>query len=284
MIQKWIDSYRPKDLIETEQALREIMQIITLSGFYRAGFFKVAAFYGGTALRLFYGLNRYSEDLDFSLLAKDKDFALNKYLDFVVEEFQTLGIHVHLKEKIKKVEHSNIDSAFLKSDTIWKELKFEKANFPLPTSIKPAIKIKIEVDTFPPLGFQTEEKLLLNPYSFYVNCFTIDNLFAGKLHALLFRKWENRVKGRDWYDMEWYIKNGYGVNVQHFCARANESKDWIKTTITKDELITLLHRKVDVVQMDKVREDIKRFIPNDEALSIWSANYFKDLFSQIKLN
>ena len=282
MIQRWIDSYRPNNLEASEQALREIMQIITLSGLYKAGFFKVAAFYGGTALRLFYGLNRFSEDLDFSLFEKDKDFSLNSYLNHIVDEFGTFGIKIQLKEKKNRSRKSNIDSAFLKSDTIWNELIFESANFQINSGNKPSIKIKIEVDTQPPLGFTTEQRLLLNPYSFYVNCFTIDNLFAGKMHALLFRKWLNRVKGRDWYDLEWYIKNGYELNSGHFCIRANESKDWSKPTITKDELYALFQKKLKEVNMEKVKDDIKRFIPDDGVLAIWSEGYFKDLFQQIK--
>ena len=282
MIKKWIDTYQPKNIDDTEQALREIMQSITLSGFYRSGFYKSAAFYGGTALRLFYGLNRFSEDLDFSLLSKEQNFSLTPHLETIISEFETFGIKVNIKEKIKTNE-SNIDSAFLKSDTIWKELIFENTIPQINIGIKPSIKIKVEVDTHPPLGFNTEQKLLINPYSFYVNCLTISDLFAGKLHALLFRKWGNRVKGRDWYDFEWYIKNGYTLNTNHFSIRAMESKDWDKPNITKQELILLLENKVNTVDFNKIKEDIIRFIPDSSVLEIWSAQYFKELFHKIKI-
>ena len=225
MIKQWIESYKPKNVQETEQALREIMQEITLAGLYRANFFKHAAFYGGTALRIFHGLNRFSEDLDFSLLEKNPDFELESYLNTVIDEFNALGIHVTFKQKLK-LSTSNVDSAFLKSDTLWSELVFENTIPQIKLSTKPGIKIKVEVDTDPPLNFETENQLLIKPFSFYVNCFTLPNLFAGKMHALLFRKWKNRVKGRDWYDLEWYIKKGVELNLNHLCQRALESGDW----------------------------------------------------------
>jgi len=205
MIKEWIESYEPKNIQDTEQALREIMQEIALAGLYRANFFKHAAFYGGTALRIFHQLNRFSEDLDFSLLQKDTDFEFDYYFKSIVDEFQSLGIKVSLNQKIKSTI-SSIDSAFLKSDTFWSELIFEDTIPQIKLSIKPNIKIKLEIDTNPPLQFGTENKLLTKPFSFYVNCLTLPDLFAGKMHALLFRKWKTRVKGRDWYDLEWYIK------------------------------------------------------------------------------
>jgi predicted nucleotidyltransferase component of viral defense system len=276
MIKQWIDSYKPKNVQETEQALREIMQEIALAGLYRANFFKHAAFYGGTALRLFHGLNRFSEDLDFSLLEKDSDFEFEPYFKSVMEEFEALGIRVSLNQKLKSAI-STIDSAFLKSDTLWSELVFENTIPQINLSIKPTIKIKLEIDTSPPLGFQTENLLLTKPFSFYVNCFTLPNLFAGKMHALLFRKWKNRVKGRDWYDLEWYLKKGTEINLEHFCLRAQESGDWKEVSITRSQLLDLLLQKIEIVEINKVKDDVIRFIPNPEVLNIWSPEYFAQL-------
>ena len=187
MIKEWLQEYNPNNKQEAFDAIREIMQEITLAGLQRAGFFEKAAFYGGTALRIFYKLNRFSEDLDFSLLKVDDDFSLEPYFEAIVKEFEALGITVSIKEKIKSVE-SNVDSAFLKSGTVWKELVLEDIIPQTGIDIMPNMKIKIEVDRKPPLGFETEEKLLLRPFSFYVKCFTMPNLFAEKMHALLFRK------------------------------------------------------------------------------------------------
>jgi hypothetical protein len=189
---------------------------------------------------------------------------------------------VSVKEKIKSKE-SNVDSAFLKSDTIWNELTLENTYNQIELTKKPSIKIKIEVDTLPPIGFETEEKILLKPYSFYVNCFTPSNLFAGKMHALLFRKWKNRIKGRDWYDLEWYVKKGIPINLKHLCVRANDSGDWNKLEMTKPDLMKLLQEKIETINIALVKEDVIPFIQNQQVLDIWSAQYFMDLVQHIKV-
>lgn len=282
MVKDWVESYRPKNIQETEQALREIMQEITLAGLYRANFFKYAAFYGGTSLRIFHGLNRFSEDLDFSLLQKNVEFELEPFFKSVVAEFNALGMQVSLRQKTK-FNLSNVDSAFLKSETLWSELVFEGTIPQINLSAKPNIKIKIEVDTDPPTNFETENLLLTKPFSFYVSCFTLPDLFAGKMHALLFRKWKNRVKGRDWFDMEWYIKKGVAINLEHFCQRAIESGDWSKKSISRDQLLELLHSKINAIKIENVKEDVIRFIPNPTDLDIWSQDYFHQLIGNLKV-
>ena len=282
MIKEWLETYRPSSQEEAKDALREIMQEIALAGLYRAGFFEKAAFYGGTALRIFYGLDRFSEDLDFSLLTVETEFSLNKYQDAIVQEFKALGMDVSIREK-QKTNQTNIDSAFLKSETIWKELVLEGIIPQNGMEQVANVKIKIEVDREPPLGFETEDKLLLKPFSFYVKCLTLPNLFAGKMHALLFRKWGENVKGRDWYDMEWYIRKGTPLNLNHFLIRAKDSGDWKKDTITEVEFRELLTKKIDTVKMNYVINDIKRFIRNVDALAIWSPNYFHDLINNLKV-
>lgn len=283
MIKEWLESYHPNNKEEAKDALREIMQEIALAGLNRAGFFEKAAFYGGTALRIFYGLERFSEDLDFSLLAVDPDFSLDKYQEAIVNEFASLGMQVSISEKQKAIK-SSINSAFLKSETIWKELILEGVIPQNGLKEVANIKIKIEVDTEPPLGFSTEEKLLLQPFSFYVKCLSLSDLFAGKMHALLFRKWGTNVKGRDWYDMEWYIKKGYPLNLEHFLLRAIDSGDWKNETITEEQFRELLTAKIDEVNMDYVKADISRFIKNPKVLDIWSPIYFHDLITHLKIN
>lgn len=283
MIKDWIAEYQPKTDRDYKQALREIMQQITLAGLYRGGFFEKAAFYGGTALRIFYGLNRFSEDLDFSLLQNDENFHLNNYLKAIEDEFTAQGMSVSIKTKVKSVQ-SNIESAFLKSETLWSELVLETVlpQFGLKETI--GLKIKIEVDTKPPLGFETEEKLLLKPFSFYVKCFVLEDLFAGKMHALLFRKWGNNVKGRDWYDMEWYIRRGTSLNLEHFLFRAKDNGDWQKETMTEQEFRKLLYDRIETVNLETAKNDAKRFISDPKTLDIWSKDYFKDLIEYMKIN
>lgn len=282
MIKEWLAEYNPKNKDDAQSALREIMQEVALAGLYRGGFFEKAAFYGGTALRIFHGLDRFSEDLDFSLLAQDPDFSLDKYLNAIQNEFQALGMQVSIKEK-KKVNATHVDSAFLKSETIWKELVLEGIIPQSGLSQQAHIKIKIEVDTMPPIGFETEEKLLLRPFSFYVKCFTLPYLFAGKMHALLFRKWKENVKGRDWYDFEWYVKKGVAMNLKHFIERAQGSGDLVEEKLTEQQFRKMLTTRINSVDIEKVKADAIRFIPDVNKLNIWSKKYFNDLSAHLKL-
>ncbi|TXF74816.1 nucleotidyl transferase AbiEii/AbiGii toxin family protein [Chryseobacterium sp.] len=283
MIKQWLQEYDPKSKQDVYDALREIMQEIALAGLQRAGFFEKAAFYGGTALRIFYHLDRFSEDLDFSLLEPDEQFSLEPYFEAVVKEFEALGITVSIQEK-KKSTASNVESAFLKSGTVWKELVLEDVVSQMGVGNLPNVKIKIEVDRKPPLGFETEEKLLLRPFSFYVKCFKMPSLFAGKMHALLFRKWIKRVKGRDWYDLEWYIKKGIPLDLDHFLLRAQDTGDWQGETINGAQVIQLLEDKIKSVNFDSVKEDVIRFIPDSSVLDLWGEQYFLDLINKIKFH
>ncbi|MBK0370090.1 nucleotidyl transferase AbiEii/AbiGii toxin family protein [Flavobacterium agrisoli] len=144
------------------------------------------------------------------------------------------------------------------------------------------IKIKIEVDRLPPLGFETENKLLTRPFSFYVNCFDKPSLFAGKMHALLFRKWKNRVKGRDWYDFEWYIKKGIPLDLHHFTQRAKDTGDWTEAELAKEDILILLREKFKAASFDQIKADVISFIKNENVLAIWSEQYFNDLLEKLQ--
>lgn len=281
MIKEWIAEYNPQNEEEILSALREIMQEIILAGLSRTDFFEKAAFYGGTALRIFYGLDRYSEDLDFSLRKSDPDFSIEPYFKTILDEFKSLGLTVSINKKAKKTA---IDSAFLKAETIWQEIVLEDIIKETGVRSNKTLKIKIEIDRQPPLHFNTEEKLLLRPFSFYVKCFTKPSLFAGKMHALLYRKWKNRVKGRDWYDLEWFIKKGIPLDVNHFLTRAKDTNDWEYDSISDEQIIALLEAKIKSVSFSGIKEDVVRFIQNDDVLAIWSPAYFKDLVGKIKFD
>ncbi len=270
-----------KYMIQNDQdyydALREVMQEIALAGLYRGDFFKEAAFYGGTALRIFYKLDRFSEDLDFSLLSTNKSFSLKPYFKAIQNEFKALGIVIEINSK-EKSAYTAIESAFLKSSTSIHILSLKTA-----INLNRPIKIKFEIDTSPPLAFATEEKLLVQPFSFYVKCFKIEDLYAGKMHALLFRKWKNRVKGRDWYDFEWYVKHGSILNLKHLEMRAKESGSINHDTVlTKEMLHELLRKKIQILDIESAKKDIRRFIEDDQVLDIWSKEYFLDLAESIK--
>jgi len=169
--------YKLQTTNDRTNALHEVMQQITLAGLQRGGFFNKAAFYGGTCLQIFYGLNRFSEDMDFSLLQPDETFRLENYFEAVENEFKALGRDVTIEKKEKK-KQTNIESAFLKEDTSVYNLRF---------TTESQIKIKLEVDINPPGGFSTEQKLSLLPFSFMTRCYSLPDLYAEKFHALLFR-------------------------------------------------------------------------------------------------
>ena len=283
MIKEWIESYHPKTREQTIQAFREIMQEITLAGLQRSGFFEHAAFYGGTALRIFHGLDRFSEDLDFSLLRKDGRFSLSPYLKGVTEEFAAMGIHVTTMEK-RKAKETHVDSAFLKTDTLWAELELKDILPEMHVTGQIQIRIKIEIDKAPPPGFATEDRLLLKPFSFYVRCYQLPDLFAGKMHALLFRKWKKRVKGRDWYDMEWYIRKGIRLHMTHFLNRAIDSGDLTSDSLSRAGFLELLAEKIKTTSISSAKEDVERFVQDDGRLSIWSTEYFLDLISHIRFD
>lgn len=282
MLEMMLRRYPIENANDYYNALREVLQEIALAGLYRGGFFEKAAFYGGTCLRIFYGLDRYSEDLDFSLLIPNESFTLEPYFKALRIEFESLGIEIDITQKEKR-SSTPIESAFLKSGTTIHTLSLDTKKLLKNAPIKQHIKIKFEVDTNPPLGFKTEAKLLLQPFSFYTQCYVIEDLFAGKMHALLFRAWKQRVKGRDWYDFEWYIKNGFALNLEHLSIRARESGNLgTHESFTKESLLQLLEKKIRNLDIKMVKVDIRRFIKDDKVLGIWSSEYFTVLAKMIK--
>ena len=279
IIEQMLKKYNPKSETELINALKEIFQEITLLGLYRGGFFNKAAFYGGTSLRILYGLERFSEDLDFSLLEKNKSFDIEKYFPSIVNEFEALGIEVSLNKKSKSNE-TNIESAFLKNDTSIHTLNIEAKGLEDIHNGR-RIKIKLEVDTNPPLKFQTESKTLLLPMTFNIRTMTLPNLYAGKMHALLFRNWITRVKGRDWFDFEWYIKNNIPLNLDHLCQRMKENGNFNKDILTKEEFAKLLHDRIDTLDIKQAINEVKGFVKDARIFDFWSKDYFRLLASRV---
>ena len=154
--------------------------------------------------------------------------------------------------------------------------------YDLSAKVKDTIRIKIEVDTMPPPGFEIEPKLLLLPFSFYTPCFVLPDLFAGKMHALLFRKWKSRVKGRDWYDFEWYVRNSVSLGLSHFNARKLQSeKD--SAVLSEDDLREALRERIHTLDINQAREEVAPFVRDSKALEIWSKEYFLELVNRLKI-
>ncbi|WP_407420414.1 nucleotidyl transferase AbiEii/AbiGii toxin family protein [Barnesiella intestinihominis] len=254
---------------QKRNAIFEVKQQVILAGLYNGGFFDVAAFYGGTCLRIFHGLQRFSEDMDFSLLAPNDKFDFTKYFQPIIDEFAIVGREVEIKKKDKK-GFGKVESAFLKDNTDVYDVSFQTDK---------SIKIKIEVDTQPPLNFKTEQKLLLQPHSFMTRCFTLPDLFAGKMHALVYRGWKNRVKGRDWYDFEWYVRHNVPLDFAHLAERVRQFNN---AEIGQEEFVAQLKDRLATANINQVKSDVLPFVRNLKELDIWSNDYFVQLADIMK--
>lgn len=263
--------YASNDGSSTPNAEQEVCQKIALAGLHRGGFFEHAAFYGGTCLRMFHGLPRFSEDMDFSLVEKRDDVHLENYFDAIREEFHLAGFEIDIVKKEKKT-FGRVESAFLKENTETYDIKFQT---------KKMVKVKIELDTDPPLLFNTEQRLLLKPYSFMTRCFILPDLFAGKMHALVYRAWQNRIKGRDWFDFEWYVRNEVPLDFQHLQARIREFSD---QDVSREEFMEQLRSKLSTANIENVKQDVIPYISSNQyrELEIWSNDYFLQLADLLK--
>jgi predicted nucleotidyltransferase component of viral defense system len=287
-VETMLERYQCQSEQDYENALKEIMQEIALLGLWRAKFFEHAAFYGGTALRILYKLNRFSEDLDFSLLKKDENFKLSNYLQAIQVELESLGFGVTVEEKKKSIETA-IESAFIKAGTKEHLLKIE-----VPQSLadrvqhNATLKIKLEVDTDPPGKFETEAKTLLLPIPFSVNTFKLPDLFAGKIHAILERDYKTRVKGRDYFDFVWYMARNTPVRLEHLNEKLKQSGKWssqkgwsANQPLTTEKLRELLAKKFSEVDFDLAKRDVAPFIKDQDALKLWGEEFFGGLVQRV---
>ncbi len=281
-IEIMLGRYRPKTAADSIRALREIIQEIALVGLWRSKFFEKSAFYGGTALRILYGLDRFSEDLDFSLLEPSDNFSLNTYNEAIKEELNSFGFDVSVSSKEKNIQ-SQIESAFIKANTRQELINIGLSNFVKSGIAKDTnIKIKLEVDTNPPNHFRTETKTLNEPLPVSIKAYVPSDLFAGKMHALICRLWKTRIKGRDWYDFVWFVRKKIPLNLDHL-----EKRMWQSGHLNEQQKLTeklffeLLGNKIDALDIDNALMDIRPYITDINILDDWSKNYFKQFMSQI---
>jgi predicted nucleotidyltransferase component of viral defense system len=282
-IARMLSKYECRGLNDYINGLREILQEVALLGLWRSKFFEKAAFYGGTALRVIYGLDRFSEDIDFSLLEPLDSFDITRYTSFLEKETKGFGFDVRI-ERIDKALQSPVQSAFLKANTRSQLLVIETEDEILQTIPKgQVLKIKLEVDTDPPPDFATQTRYLLQPIPFAVRAFVLPDLFAGKMHAILCRRWKNRVKGRDWYDLVWYAANHPELHLYHLEQRMRQTEDWKDDAhLTSESFRALLTKGINNLDVDQARNEVEPFVKNPEYLSIWSREFFLDVASRIK--
>jgi predicted nucleotidyltransferase component of viral defense system len=278
LIQDRLDSYNCTSSIEEEHAIREITQEMALAALGRTNFFKHAVFQGGTCLRIFYGMNRFSEDMDFILKKTNSDFTLQPHLQAVSDELKAYGYDIEIADR------SSVDTAirkaFLKDDSLGKVLQLQYADTSGPHK---KIRIKFEIDTNPPSGSGMEIKYVDFPFISSVTIQDKPSLFAGKLHALLCREY---VKGRDWYDFLWYTSQDIGINYDFLSSALRQQGPWKNENIRVDLKWCLEHleKKVSSVDWTEAREDVRRFVKVTEqpSLELWSRELFLSQVKKIK--
>jgi hypothetical protein len=269
LIQRRLDGYRAASPVEEEQALKEILQEVALYALWRAGFFNVAAFQGGTSLRILHKLPRFSEDLDFILKVPDPDFAWGTYLGRLLEGLQEFG----LKSEVLDKGHmdQNVKKAVLKADSISNQLalSFYRGR------AGQKLNIKLEIDINPPAGSGYEYTYLDFPLDFEVCHQDLGSNFALKLHALLCRDY---LKGRDWYDFNWYVKQKVQPNLPHLQAALYQYGPWAGQTLVVDIawLRNALFEKITAIDWNDAAADVERFLNSAErqSLQLWNERFF----------
>lgn len=271
-VKERLKSYRAKTAQQEKAALREIIQEITLLGLWRGKFFEHAAFYGGTALRILYQLDRFSEDLDFTALSKTNGNVLDRYLHAVRSELEACGFDVKVEKKPKST-NSTIDSAFVKADT---EVHMIAVGSNFHAQKGELLKVKFEIDTDPAQGFTTEAKPFFWPQVFSVLTCDLPSLFAGKLHATFCRKRVNNIKGRDWYDFLWYVARDIKPNYIYLESKLRQSGNWpASSDFTPDAFKEWAKDQLTNVDFETAKQDVRRFIANQRSLDGWSKDAFR---------
>lgn len=283
VILSMLEEYHCVSDTDFENALKEIMQEVALVGLWRAKFFEHAAFYGGTALRILYGLKRFSEDLDFSLLETNNTFKLDTYLKAIQEELTAFGFDTEIIIKNKNID-TDIQSAFLKANT-QRHLMLIQAPETIQrlTHGKKQLKIKLEVDTDPPGGFNTETKALIKPIPFWIKSYSLPDLFAGKISALLCRQWQTRIKGRDWYDFLWFVQTNTPIHINHLEKRLRQFGYYQnKMPLHATDVKHFLVEKIKQLDIELAKNDIRAFINNASDLEGWSKELFLSITEKLR--
>lgn len=265
-----------------DRALREIMQQVILLGLWRSRFFEHAAFYGGTALRLVHGLDRFSEDLDFSLLEPGGSFDLGSYRTSTVRELAAHGIEADAGLEEKPGE-SSIKRMFLSSNA-----RTTLAAADAPQSVisslprERLLMVRLEVDLLPAPGFSTAPGYLLIPLPFQARCYSLPDLHACKMHAVLCRRWRNRVKGRDWFDMVWFAANHPELRIAHLEQKMKQSGDLgPEETLTESVLRSKIDEAISKLDVNAARREVEPFVRDHTSLRVWSRDFFRAVAARI---
>ena len=271
IIQTRLAVYESANEIEEENATKEIIQEIALYGLWRANFFDVAVFQGGTSLRILHQLPRFSEDLDFMLLAPDLEFDWGPYLKVLTATFEEYGLSPETvsKEQMDK----RIRNAVIKDNSVANQLDLSFGR----RDARKKLKVKLEIDVQPPAHSGDAFTFLDFPVDYEVRHQDLSSNFALKIHALLCREY---VKGRDWYDFEWYVAQGIFPNLRHLEAALKQFGPWsdnddlsVDVTWLEARLTARIHQ----INWDDAGSDVRRFLRPIEAesLKLWSNRFFE---------
>ena len=270
IIQSRLGIYSCQSQLEEEQALREISQEVILAALSRSGFFKHAVFHGGTCLRIFYSLPRFSEDLDFVLQSPDANFSLEPFLQRTADEIKAYGYEPEIQDRSRA--KLTVQKAFIKDDSIGKILNL---NFIRQDKSTRKIRIKIEVDTRPPSGGKDTLLYLDFPFSAAVRTHDLPSLFAGKIHALLCREY---LKGRDWFDFIWYTSRKTAINMVLLESAVDQAGPWAGKTnsITMDWCKEQLRDRILSIDWKAAAGEVAPFlrIQEQSSMQLWSKELF----------
>jgi len=276
-LQTRIDDYGPKDAIEQECVLQEILQQYVLMSLSKTAFFRKAMFHGGTCLRLLHQLPRFSEDLDFLLMKKDERFDWPRYLNDVQEDCALEGIDFEIRDRSKA--DLAVKKAFLKTDSVGKIFTLTLPHY---REASRKTRIKLEIDTNPPGGSDYEPRFLTFPRPATIACQSLESGFATNIHALLCRSY---VKGRDWYDLIWYVNRGISPKLDVLSNALDQQRPWQgeQPEVTMDWLVEHMKEKVKDIDWEGARNDVKRFLPSPEAegLAQWGTPFFLSVVERI---
>ena len=276
LIKNRLAEYKVSSPIEEENALKEIVQEIILFALWQADFFEVAAFQGGTSLRILHGLTRFSEDIDFILLEPDPGFSWQPYLDKLAETCQEFGIEPEALDKNRM--DRNVKTALIKDNTIANQLNLSFMN----NNKGQKLKIKLEIDCNPPAGSGFEYTYLDFPVDFEVGHQDMSSNFALKTHALLCRPY---LKGRDWYDFNWYIAQGVTPNLlllQNALIQYGPWKDQ-ELNVDREWLVKALGEKISAIDWKDAAEDVERFLKpvEQKSLKLWSEKFYMNKINKL---
>ncbi|TVR35933.1 MAG: nucleotidyl transferase AbiEii/AbiGii toxin family protein [Spirochaetaceae bacterium] len=277
-----IERRNPVTVEDYDRVLREAIQLVALLGLWRARFFEHAAFYGGTALRIVHGLPRFSQTIDFSLLVQNLDFSLERYFNALQTELQAYGLACTLIEDRRTA--GAIESAFIKANTRKHVLEVApETGLAERIPRNQLLRVKLEVDTDPPGGFSTEARPVLEPVPFTVRVYTLPDLFAGKMHGVLCRRWATRVKGRDWYDLIWFLQSNTPLHLAHLESRMRQSGHWsVAEPLDAAAFRQLYAQRVDSTDFVRAVNDVIPFIADPRQLEAWDQALFLSLSDRIR--